>query len=1131
MAMDDAILIVKYFPTVQSELMARSSLFLRCSACALLLTFGTSAQETQVTSESSIWDVNHPGGPTFDQIIDTREGTWMNVDVSPDGKSIAFDLLGDLYMMPIEGVSTEAKPNPVIQLTSGMAWDMQPRFSPDGKSIAFTSDRTGDQKKGGDNIWTLNLDTGDLTQITQESFRLLNNPAWSPDGDYLVARKHFTSRRSLGTGEIWMYHKSGIKGGATSGVALTRKTNEQKDINEPVFSPDGRYLYFSEDASPGNTFEYDKDSNGQIYVIHRLDLEKGERETLIQGPGGACRPTPSPDGQTLAFIRRLDGRSALHLYDLNSGAISILDRDMERDMQETWAIHGVYPAMAWTPDSESLVYWARGKLWRWQVKSSERQLIPFHIKGTREMMHPVRRKVDVAPETFPAKMLRWAQRSPDGHSIVFQALGHLYIKALPSGEPQRLTTQTRDFEFYPRFSPDGSHLVYTTWNDASLGTVRILALDEGPKEEGRVLSTVPGHYIDPVISPDGTKVVFERIGGGWLTSPLWSRDQGIFLVSTDGSQAPRRVTRRGHRPQFGKNSDRVFLQRTRTEPEADHRELFSVDLEGNDERLHVTSDWATEYSISGNGRWLAFIERFHVYVLPLVSTGDVVHLSPDQKALPMLRATEEAGQWIHFGSKSDTLHWTLGDRFYSLPISMEALSDPKDTARPQASATHIGMEIPHDQPTGMIALRNARVLSMTSPLVQEHQTILIEGNRIIAMGETDSLEIPEETHTMDLEGRMVMPGLIDTHAHGQQAHQGITPQQNWVDYARLAFGVTTVHDPSNETESIFAASELTKAGRITAPRTFSTGRILYGAAGHYKAEIDSLEDASFHLRRMAAVGAFSVKSYNQPRRDQRQQIIRAARDLNMLVMPEGGATLMHNLTMIVDGHTGIEHTVPTEMIYGDVLDLWRQVSVGYTPTLSVAYGGLGGENYWYEMDDLWRHERIMSFIPPQKVIPRARRRSKAPIEDYNHIRQARITKKLIDQGGLVQAGGHGQLNGICTHWELWSFVQGGMTPMEALRSGTLHGALYLGMEQDLGTLEPGKLADLIVFEQGANPTLDIRDSERIEYVMANGRIFDAKTMHQLGNHPAKRAGFYWEVNPLGARVLMADPAGCAGCRH
>ena len=123
-----------------------------------------------------------------------------------------------------------------------------------------------------------------------------------------------------------------------------------------------------------------------------------------------------------------------------------------------------------------------------------------------------------------------------------------------------------------------------------------------------------------------------------------------------------------HRPQFGKNSDRVFCKERALSPRQTIGSFFSVDLEGNDERLHVTSDWATEYSISGNGRWLAFIERFHVYVLPLVSTGDVVHLSPDQKALPMLRATEEAGQWIHFGSKSDTLHWTLGDRFYSTPF-------------------------------------------------------------------------------------------------------------------------------------------------------------------------------------------------------------------------------------------------------------------------------------------------------------------------------------------------------------------------------------------------------------------------------------------------------------------------------
>ena len=166
------------------------------------------------------------------------------------------------------------------------------------------------------------------------------------------------------------------------------------------------------------------------------------------------------------------------------------------------------------------------------------------------------------------------------------------------------------------------------------------------------------------------------------------------------------------------------------------------------------------------------------------------------------------------------------------------------------------------------------MLSMVHPFIEEKTTLIIQENRIVDIGPDGKVSIPENAHVLPLEGRLVMPGLIDTHAHGQQAASGFIPQQNWVDYARLGFGVTTVHDPSNDTQSIFAASEMTKAGLITAPRTFSTGRILYGAAGSYKAEIDSLDDAEFHLERMKAVGAFSVKSYNQPRRDQRQQIIK-----------------------------------------------------------------------------------------------------------------------------------------------------------------------------------------------------------------------------------------------------------------
>ncbi len=281
---------------------------------------------------------------------------------------------------------------------------------------------------------------------------------------------------------------------------------------------------------------------------------------------------------------------------------------------------------------------------------------------------------------------------------------------------------------------------------------------------------------------------------------------------------------------------------------------------------------------------------------------------------------------------------------------------------------------------------------------------------------------------------------------------------------------------------------------------------------------------------MQAVGAFSVKSYNQPRRDQRQQVIAAARELGMMVVPEGGSTFMHNMTMIVDGHTGIEHTLPVQTAYDDVMDLWRGTQVGYTPTLCVAYGGISGERYWYEVDDLWLHPRLNRFLPPHVLQPRSRRRKKAPLEDYNHIQVAKIAKQVVDDGGLVQAGGHGQLNGICTHWELWSFVQGGMTPMEALRCGTLNGAKYLGLDGDIGSLEPGKLADLIVIQRGFDPTKEIRHSQEIAMVMANGRLFDATSMSELTGDKTPGPVFYFQDQQQNIGTILPRVRGCECCR-
>ena len=1080
----------------------------------------TDHQDGSPNEEKPDWSIETPPGPSSKQVIDVSEGTWLSVDVHPNGQEIVFDLLGDLYVMPITGAAgPERFPE---KLTSGIAWDFQPRFSHDGNWIAFTSDRDGKDSKAGDNIWIIERKTKEIRQVTNETFRLLNGPVWSPDDQYIVARKHFSSRRSLGAGEMWMFHRDAASLDAMAGVQLTKRPNDQKDVNEPVFSPDGRYLYYSQDSTPGDTFQYDKDSNGEIYTIKRLDLAKGETESYISGPGGACRPTPSPDGKFIAFVRRIGPKTGLHLFDVESGSVRLIYDQLERDMQEAWAIHGVYPAFAWMPDGKSIVMWAKGKIRRINIADGAESIIPFRIKDERAITQAVRFPVAVAPAEFDVRMLRWVNTSPNGKQVAFQALGRIYLRDLPDGEPRRLTDRNDEFEFCPSWSRDGRQIVYTTWNDRTLGSIRIVSVAD--PQNNRQVTVRPGHYLDPVLSPDGRTIVFEKTIGGRLRSPLYSHEPGIYRIPANGGQ-PQLVSKDGNSPQFGAASDRIFLQRTKPEKDADNRTLYSVDLDGHEEREHYSSQWATDYRVSPDSSHIAFVERFNVYLAPFVQTGSSISIGPKFQGLPITKLSVQAGDWLHFSGDSNSLHWSLGPDLFTSRISDATRPVKDDEKRPEPASTSIGFKARHSAPKDSFALVGGRVVTMGPAGVIENGVVLVEGNRIKAVGSREEVMLPPRIRVISIDGQTVLPGFIDTHAHGPQATSGITPQRNWVDFARLSFGVTTIHDPSNDTQEIFAASELTKAGLIVAPRTFSTGTILYGAAGSFKAEIETLDDALFHLKRMKAVGAFSVKSYNQPRRDQRQKVIAAARELEMMVVPEGGSTFMHNMTMIVDGHTGIEHTLPVQTAYDDVMDLWRNTKVGYTPTLSVAYGGISGEQYWYEHDDLWQHERLKTFIPPHILNPRSRRREKSPLEDYNHIRVAEIARQVVDDGGLVQAGGHGQLNGICTHWEMWSFVQGGMTPMQALQCGTLNGATYIGLNRDLGSLEKGKLADILVMEPGADPTVRIRDSERVQLTIANGRIFESKSMtEQNSQHPPD---FFWQYADNGISYPLPFSTGCS----
>ncbi|MCA6294411.1 MAG: PD40 domain-containing protein, partial [Phenylobacterium sp.] len=685
------------------------------------------AASAQEATDAPKWDVAAPPGMKVRQVpITVDEGTWMNLDVSPDGRTLAFDLLGDIYTLPITGGTP-------TRISEGLPYETQPRFSPDGRRIAFTSDRGG-----GDNIWIMNRDGSDKRQLTQESFRLMNQPSWSPDGRYIIAKKHFTTQRSLGTGEVWMYHASG-----GDGVLLVKRPSEQhqKELGEPIFAPDGQHIYFTRNTTPGPIFEYAQDSNTQLFAIERYDLETGKSESLIGGEGGAVRPTPSPDGRKIAYVRREATQPKLYIRDLATGEDRKLYDALDMDVQETWAVTGVYPNMAWTPDSASIVFWAGGRLNRVELSTGKSTVIPFKIADTRGVIDPPQPAVAVAPDTFETRMPRGGNVSPDGRSVVFETLGKLWIKPMAGGEPRRLTNDEAAMEAYPSWSTDGRTLVYVRWTDAGLGEVRTIAASGG---RSRAI-TPAGHYARPRFSPDGRMVVFEKDRGGYLSSPRGSAEPGVYRVAASGGGMTR-ITEVGANPQFGLANDRVFVM----EGDAKESRLVSLDLNGEARRVHARGELVNDYRVSPDGRYLAFRQNYQAFVTPLLPGAQEVTLTTKGGALPVVKVSGDGADWIHWSQGGKRLNWSLGPTVFSADrAAMFAEAPPAKDAKPAAfepprTGVSLSMQIASDKPTGRLAIVGARVVTMKGPDggVIDDGVVLIERDRIKAVGRRGEVAIP-----------------------------------------------------------------------------------------------------------------------------------------------------------------------------------------------------------------------------------------------------------------------------------------------------------------------------------------------------------------------------------------------------
>jgi imidazolonepropionase-like amidohydrolase len=495
-------------------------------------------------------------------------------------------------------------------------------------------------------------------------------------------------------------------------------------------------------------------------------------------------------------------------------------------------------------------------------------------------------------------------------------------------------------------------------------------------------------------------------------------------------------------------------------------------------------------------------------------TGKPLILDGKSDNVPVQQIAKDAGVNLHWSSSSNKIMWTLGDEYFSntLQDKFNFVPGGKDTpTEMQDHGVKVGLTALVDKPSGRIAFSDVRIITMNGDEVIENGVIIINGDHIEAIGKTADVLIPDNCKVIVATGKTIMPGLVDSHAHIGAFRGGLPAQTNWQFAANLAFGVTTAHDPSANTQTVFTLSELQKAGELVGPRLYSTGFILYGADGDFKAVINTLDDARSSIRRTKAFGAKSVKSYNQPRREQRQQVLQAAREEGINVVPEGGSTFFHNLTMVIDGHTGVEHNIPVAPVYKDVLEIWGASGTGYTPTLIVNYGGLNGEFYYYQRDNVWENEKLLNFTPRSIVDSRSRHRAMVPIKEYEngHMLVAKTAKDLVAAGVKLNMGAHGQLQGLGAHWETWMLASGGLSNHEALKAATINGANYIGAGEDIGSLEIGKLADLIVLDK--NPLEAIENTQSIQHVMINGRLYNANTLNEEGNNPKERAPFYWEV--------------------
>ena len=1045
----------------------------------------------------------------------TDQGTWMSVDVSPDAETIVFDLLGDLYTLPVAGGTA-------TRIVGGNSIDAQPRYSPDGKSLVFTSDRTGV-----DATWVSDADGRRPRLLTPGG----HYPDWSPDGQQIITGNRLVD----------------IRGGA--GVLLPGFGSA------PSFTADGRYVWFQAGTQAA-----------------RFDRKLGTVSYRTNLPGGVLRPIVSGDGKKLAYFTRFEGQSALVVRDLTTGADQWVTIGTQQESGAALPVPlalgpqgpagggrggppsptgvGPLPSSAWLPDGSAIIASFGGKLWRIDLPSGRRTQIPISVDVEQSLGALAKGTVDI-PDSVRVREVREPTLSPDGKRVAFTALGRVWVMDLATGASRRLTGANAAVETSPAWTPDGRSVVFATWTDGDGGD--IYQVDANGVGTPRNLTRAPAMYARLNYTPDGSRLVFARAPRRARTvmvddiavqarTPAGAGSELNFelrwMPAAGGSQSPITMVAdvgalpQGGYPHFTPDTSRVFF----------HEEagLVSVRWDGSDRKV-VLAGAAPRTLLSPDGvRVLSQAgRRRQIYMFELPQVADSLTIDPSIAAplVPVRRLTRAGGDfpiWSRDGTKAV---WSSGSTvyIYDVPTGDKATADslaatggratppPTDTTRRPGGAAadsttrwapafeavrhEVKIAALADKPIGIVALRGARVISMNNREVIENGDIVITGNRITAVGARGTVKIPNGARTISVSGKTIVPGYVDTHAQIAAPggiHRTLVPQY----LANLAFGVTTVRDPESQTTDVFTYADRVATADILGPRVFATGPLAVDSGLTVRT---MAEGRTFITPYATSYRPGTIRGDLTATRADRQRFLMVSKELGLTAVATGTPDFKRSLSAIVDGYADHQSAYEIFPMYDDVARLIAESGLTYTPMLLGRVGNRNGIEHIFATESPHADPKVQRFYYHKDLDRLTRARGTWIVPDEYPFEDVAVgAARIVAAGGKVALGSNGRVQGLGFHWEMWLLAKGGMPNHDILRAATMFGADAIGVGAQLGSIEVGKLADLQVLS--SNPLTDIRNTNSVLYAMKNGRLYDAATLDQI-TPVAKKMDKLWWAQP------------------